>query len=126
MDVSLPVIAGSVSTVIFVLSTLPMLLKAAHTKDLSSYSVGNIALSNVGNVVYSVYVFHLPAGPAWVLHSFYLVSTGLMLFWYLRFRATRSAPTQNYPHGGACDLQTSPDAVLPLRSLASYAERSLR
>jgi hypothetical protein len=29
-------------------------------------------------------VFSLPIGPIWVLHSFYLVSTGLMLFWYLR------------------------------------------
>jgi hypothetical protein len=35
-------------------------------------------------VIHSVYVFHLPAGPVWVLHSFYVLSTALMLVWYLR------------------------------------------
>lgn len=91
MDMSLPVIAGSISTAIFALSMLPMLLKAAHTKDLSSYSMGNIVLSNVGNAIHSVYVFDLPAGPVWLLHSFYLVTTGLMLVWYLRYARARSA-----------------------------------
>jgi hypothetical protein len=54
-------------------------------KDLASYSLGNILLSNLGNVVHSVYVFSLPAGPVWALHGFYLVATGLLLLWYLRF-----------------------------------------
>ncbi len=85
METNLPVIAGTISTTIFVLSTLPMLLKAFQTKDLTSYSLGNILLANVGNVVHSVYVFSLPLGPIWLLHSFYLVTTGLMLFWYLRY-----------------------------------------
>lgn len=85
METNLPVIAGTISTTIFVLSTLPMLLKAFQTKDLRSYSLGNILLANVGNVVHSVYVFSLPLGPIWLLHSFYLVTTGLMLFWYLRY-----------------------------------------
>ena len=82
---NLPVIAGVISTTIFALSTLPMLFKAFRTKDLSSYSLGNILLANVGNVVYSVYVFDLPPGPIWLLHSFYLVTTALMLFWYVRY-----------------------------------------
>jgi hypothetical protein len=64
---------------------LPMLLKAAQTKDLSSYSLGNIMLANVGNVIHSIYVFHLPAGPVWALHTFYLVTIALMLVWYLRY-----------------------------------------
>lgn len=81
-------IAGAVSTVIFALSTMPMLAKAVRTKDLRSYSLGNILLSNTGNLVHSVYVYDLPPGPIWVLHSFYLVSTALMLVWYLRY--TRS------------------------------------
>ncbi len=84
---SLPVVAGAISTVIFALSALPMLVKAAHTKDLRSYSLGNILLSNVGNVIQTIYVFHLPMGPIWVLHTFYLVSTALMLFWYVRYTA---------------------------------------
>jgi uncharacterized protein with PQ loop repeat len=85
MNAGLPVVAGAVSTVIFALGALPMLLKAVRTKDLASYSLGNIVLTNIGNVIHSVYVFHLPAGPIWILHSFFLSSTGLMLFWYLRF-----------------------------------------
>jgi uncharacterized protein with PQ loop repeat len=85
MEINLPVLAGAVSTTIFALSTLPMLLKAFQTKDLRSYSLGNILLANVGNVIHSVYVFHLPAGPIWLLHSFYLLTTALMLLWYLRY-----------------------------------------
>ena len=85
MDGMIPLLAGAISTVIFAGGTLPMLVKAARTKDLSSYSLGNIGLSNLGNVIQSIYVFHLPAGPMWVLHTFYLVSTALMLFWYLRY-----------------------------------------
>lgn len=87
MDIKLPVIAGTISTVIFTISTLPMVFKAIRTKDLRSYSLTNILLSNVGNVIHSIYVFSLPAGPIWLLHCFYLVTTGLMLFWYLRFEA---------------------------------------
>ncbi len=81
----MPVIAGAVSTAIFTASALPMLMKAFRTKDLKSYSLSNIALSNVGNVIHSVYVYSLPPGPIWALHSFYLVTTGLMLLWYLRY-----------------------------------------
>ena len=89
MDPSIAVLAGSASTVIFALSALPMLIKAGRTKDLASYSLGNIVLANIGNVIYSVYVFQLPAGPAWALHTFYLISTALMLLWYLRYAAHR-------------------------------------
>ena len=85
MDGAIPLLAGAVSSVVFVCSTLPMLIKAARTRDLSSYSLGNILLSNLGNLIHSVYVFHLPAGPIWALHSFHLLSTGLMLVWYLRY-----------------------------------------
>jgi uncharacterized protein with PQ loop repeat len=91
---NLPVVAGVVSTVIFVLSMLPMLAKAVRTKDLESYSFGNMILSNAGNLVHSVYVFSLPPGPIWAMHSFYLVTTATMLVWYLRFtRQPTSAGT---------------------------------
>jgi uncharacterized protein with PQ loop repeat len=85
VELNVPVLAGAISTTIFALSTLPMLHKAFLTKDLSSYSLGNILLANLGNLIHSVYVFNLPARPIWLLHSFYLVSTGLMLAWYLRY-----------------------------------------
>ena len=85
MNSLIPVIAGAVSTAIFAASALPMLMKAFRTKDLKSYSLPNIALSNVGNVIHSVYVYSLPPGPIWVLHGFYVITTGLMLLWYLRY-----------------------------------------
>ncbi len=85
MELTLPVVAGATSTIIFGLSALPMLRKAYQTRDLRSYSLGNIVLSNTGNAIHSVYVFHLPPGPIWLLHSFYLVASGLMLAWYLRY-----------------------------------------
>jgi uncharacterized protein with PQ loop repeat len=89
----LPLLAGSVSTVIFATSYMPMLVKAVRTKDLSSYSPAQLVLTNAGNLLYSAYVFSLPAGPIWALHSFYLVATALMLAWYVRYRrlATRAS-----------------------------------
>jgi uncharacterized protein with PQ loop repeat len=89
VSASLPLLAGSVSTAIFVFSTLPMLVKAGRTKDLASYSLGNIVLANVGNLIYAVYVLSLPLGPIWALHGFHLGATGLMLFWYLRHARQR-------------------------------------
>lgn len=80
------VIAGFASTILFAVSYLPMLRKAARTRDLASYSLGNIAMSNLGNAVYSVYVFSLPIGPIWFLHSFYIVASVLMLVWFIRYR----------------------------------------
>lgn len=85
METHLPTIAGFVSTALFALGTLPMLVKAFRTRSLASYSLGNILLSNVGNIIYSIYVFNLPPGPIWFLHSYYLLTTGLMLVWYLRY-----------------------------------------
>ena len=84
----LALLAGTVSTALFVTSYLPMLVKAFRTRDLSSYSRGNLVLANVGNAVYTVYVASLPLGPIWFLHSFYVLSTALMLLWHLRHTRT--------------------------------------
>jgi hypothetical protein len=81
----LPVLAGVLSTVIFAGSTLPMLAKAHRTRDLASYSMGNIALANLGNAVHSAYVFSLPPGPIWALHMFYVLTSATMLVWRLRY-----------------------------------------
>ena len=86
-SMDLAVFAGVVSTGLFAMSYVPMLAKAARTKDLTSYSLGNLAITNAGNAVYSAYVFSLPFGPIWFLHSFYVVSSLLMLVWFLRSRA---------------------------------------
>ncbi len=83
MDIEL--VAGITSSLIFVTSNLPMLFKAFRTKDLKSYSIGNIALSNLGNFIYWFYIAGLPFGPVWFLHGFNTLTTALMLGWYLRY-----------------------------------------
>lgn len=90
---NLTVIAGSISTILFAVSMMPMLVKAIRTRDMVSYSFGNLAMSNVANAVHSIYVYSLPIGPIWVLHSFYVVAAALMLIWYLRFGRRRPVPT---------------------------------
>jgi uncharacterized protein with PQ loop repeat len=93
MDI--PLIAGTVSTVVFAVSNLPMLRKALRTRDVSSYSLSSVAMINAANAVYSLYVFSLPFGPIWGLHTFYLVSCAIMLVLCLRvhrFGARRKSP----------------------------------
>jgi uncharacterized protein with PQ loop repeat len=85
---SIAILAGTASTVLFAASVLPMLIKAVRTRDLTSYSRGNLVLANVGNAVHSVYVAQLPAGPIWALHSFYVVTSGLMLILHVHFVGT--------------------------------------
>lgn len=108
---ALPLVAGTLSTVLFVISYLPMLIKAARTRDLSSYSIGNLLLANIGNAVHSLYVYSLPMGPIWFLHTFYLASTALMLFWFWRYRARR-AP-EDHQLSTVEDTGPSGPAVLP-------------
>lgn len=112
----IPTIAGSASTVIFVTSYMPMLVKAVRTKDLSSYSPTQLVLTNFGNVLYSAYVFSLPVGPIWALHSFYLVATALMLAWYVRYSRGTDRPVGNVdgtqPKGGATIRALTPTPTL--------------
>lgn len=84
-NLSLQGAAGFASTLIFLVSSLPMLIKAWRTRDLRSYSPVNISLANVGNLTYWLYIYSLPFGPAWLLHGFNTLSTLLMLVWYLRY-----------------------------------------
>jgi uncharacterized protein with PQ loop repeat len=79
-------IAGIISTLMFASSNVPMLLKAFKTRDLRSYSLAHIVLSNVGNGIHWLYIIDLPPGPIWALHAFYTVATALMLIWYLQQR----------------------------------------
>ncbi len=85
METNLPTIAGFISTALYAVGTLPMLAKAFRTRNLASYSLGNILMSNVGNIIYSIYVFQLPPGPVGFLHIYNLLSTGLMLVWYFQY-----------------------------------------
>jgi hypothetical protein len=107
---SVPILAGVLATAIFTASTLPMLAKARRTRDLRSYSLANIGLANVGNLVQSVYVLSLPPGPIWALHAFYVLTSALMLGWCLRY-GRESRPRVHEPaHSSADELGGSPDA----------------
>jgi uncharacterized protein with PQ loop repeat len=88
---TLQMAAGSISSLLFVTGNIPMLLKAYRTRDLRSYSLSNILLVNVGNLLYWFYVSSLPFGPVWLLHSFYTVTMVVLLVWYLRYQATINA-----------------------------------
>ncbi len=102
METSLPTIAGFISTGLFAAGSLPMLAKAFRSRNLASYSLGTILLGNVGNVIYSLYVFHLPPGPVWFLHGFNLLTTGLMLAWYLKYEGW---PCRCRPSGDTASIK---------------------
>jgi hypothetical protein len=86
---TLQIIAGSISTLLFITSNVPMLLKAFKTKNLHSYSLSNMLLTNVGNLFHWLYISQLPLGPIWLLHSFYTLTSALMLVCYLRYEYRR-------------------------------------
>jgi uncharacterized protein with PQ loop repeat len=87
----LALLAGSAAAAIFMIAQLPMLIKACRTKNLASYSFANIGLANLGNLLYSVYVLHVPIGPVWAIHLFNQTTSGLMLFLYVRYRRAVSS-----------------------------------
>ena len=87
MDIGyLSLLAGTISTSIFSLGHVPMLVRAYRTKDLRSYSPTSLLLTNLGNAFHWLYVLNLPFGPIWFLHSFYTIVAATMLFWYLQYR----------------------------------------
>jgi uncharacterized protein with PQ loop repeat len=83
---SFTLLAGTLATLLFTTSHIPMLLRAFKTKDLRSYSLTNFFVTNLGNLFYWIYVSTLPFGPIWIMHSFYTLSSLLMLWWYVRYR----------------------------------------
>lgn len=111
MSPELSIIAGSASTLIFAASVLPMALKALRTGDLSSYSLGHLVLANVGNAVHSLYIYHLPVGPIWALHTFYLLSSGLMLALYLSHRGPAHTESTDHVHTDQSTTHHDPAAV---------------
>lgn len=100
MTPSVSLIAGMVSSGLFVSSYVPMLVKAFRTGDLRSYSLANLVLTNLGNGIYWLYIVTLPFGPIWFLHGFYTATMALMLFWFAR-RTTlwRTTPCSKNPFG---------------------------
>lgn len=80
------VVAGFSSTLILVSSKIPMLMKAFKSKDMVSYSLGHIVLSNTGNLMYWLYVISLPVGPIWFLQGFFTITDILMLLCCVRYQ----------------------------------------
>jgi hypothetical protein len=72
-------LAGVASTMVFAGSTLPMVVRAARTRDVSSYSRSHLVMTNAGNAVHTVYIASLPPGPVWLLHCVY---TGVAAFMF--------------------------------------------
>src|SRR5262245_3494110 len=98
-----------------------MLVKAYRSRDLGSYSLGNIALANLGNAVHAVYVYSLPPGPIWLLHTFYLVSSALMLSWYLRYGLRQPAQSAAARMGGSPDAKRAgADHVKPVAEVSGH------
>ncbi len=89
------IIAGAISSMMFMGSNLPMIFKAIKTKDLNSYSLGHLGLSNLGNLIHWVYISSLPFGPIWFLHAFNTFVAALMLFWYFRFKLVEKSSIGN-------------------------------
>lgn len=69
---------------LFVASALPMLIRAARTRDLASYSPANLIIANIGNLCQTFYVLSLPFGPVYAMHTFNVIVSLLMLWWWLR------------------------------------------
>ena len=86
-------IAGSLAGLIFAAGSVDMLVKAWRTKDLRSYSLGQIVLNNVGNLFYWLYVISLPFGPIYFMHGFFTLVSLLMLIWYFVYRTAPAART---------------------------------
>lgn len=119
MDVrAMAVLAGSASTTLFVVSYLPMLIRAVRTRDLRSYSRSSLVIANVGNVVQAGYVISLPAGPLWFLHGFYLVASALMLGLHLRHGALAGQADESVGPGTEA-LPTQPAATHPRPTVRS-------
>ncbi len=110
------IIAGTISTTIFMMSQIPMLMKAVRTRSLHSYSLTNILMSTGGNVIHWCYISTLPFGPIWFLHSFSSITAALMLIWYLRYEK-RGSSTQSilnaamFENGGDMMKQVNQDPV---------------
>jgi len=84
-------VAGSVAGFIFAVGSVNMMFKAWRTKDLSSYSIGQIVLNNVGNLFYWLYIVSLPFGPIYFMHGFLTFVSLLMLVWHFMYQP---APVQ--------------------------------
>jgi hypothetical protein len=100
----LKVIAGTISTSIFMLSQIPMLAKAFKTRSMHSYSYIQMLMNTGANAIHWCYISALPFGPIWFLHGFSTLSTAIMLVWYILYEK-RSSFDQSTLNGHFFDSQ---------------------
>jgi uncharacterized membrane protein YraQ (UPF0718 family) len=81
----LATLAGAIATMVCMSSALPMRIKAVRTRDLHSYSLGSLVLSEAGNVLQWVSLWSLPLGPIHALHALYTIVTAVMIGLRLRY-----------------------------------------
>lgn len=81
----LQVAAGSISSVIFMMGTTTMVIRAWRTKDMQSFSATMLVLNNLGNFIHWIYVLSLPVGPIYVLQAFNTAATLFMLIWWVLY-----------------------------------------
>lgn len=125
MDI--PLLAGMVATAVFAGSNLPMLRKALRTRDVSSYSPSSLVMINGANIVYSLYVFTLPVGPVWVLHSFYVVSCAIMLtLWVRQHRHAGDRRAADHAPDRAADRAPAVGGLSPARRPSPPAPTAAR
>ena len=87
-----PVLAGLMSTTLFVASYLPMLYRAVTTRDLGPPTAGRVWCWPTSATSFSRSTsYSLPTGPIWFLHGFYLGASALMLGLHLRHIGMDSA-----------------------------------
>lgn len=82
---TLAIVAGSISSMMFMTGTMNMVIKAWRTRDMQSYSIAHLVFSNIGNLLHWLYVTSLPFGPIHLLHTFYTLATIFMLVWALHY-----------------------------------------
>jgi uncharacterized protein with PQ loop repeat len=126
---NVPIIAGTIATMVFALSNLPMLRKALRTRNVSSYSLSSLVMINGANGLYSVYVFSLPFGPIWALHTFYVVSCGIMLALCLHQRRDVVGPAGSNPPVEAASTSrpyaAAPSSIPPVPARATSGPGAL-
>ena len=111
------IIAGSIAGLIFAAASWNMLVKAWSTKDLRSYSLGQIVLNNVGNLFYWLYVASLPFGPIWLMHTFFTLTSLLMLVWYFIYW---KAPATQTPIRDQSQANSGQSCAVLKRMLANH------
>lgn len=80
MGATLPILAGMVSRPFSPGACCPCFSRRPARANCPRTASETSPSPTFGNAVHTVYVFHLPPGPIWFLHSFYVVSSALMLY----------------------------------------------